>query len=194
MTRTKTNASQVHAIGGGVLLTLGIAGWLLFLRPSLHAHEAYASLIRSLETNRGQLAAAQETEKSDRVAVEAAAASLAAHPLQLQSPAAVNERLQALGELAARCGFRVDALEAGRMEGFGQYGVLPVQTSGRGTYAAVKSLLAALAEKFPDMEVVSAEMSGRYSDGAAGQSVILKFRWHTTDAAVPGGPSAGAGQ
>jgi hypothetical protein len=179
MSNVKNETWKVHAIGGGVVTAVAVATWLVVLQPVAQARQTYGALVSRLAGERAGLEAAREAEKNGRMAAEAAAASLAAHPLVLEPATAVNQRLQAVSELAGAAGVRVDTIEAGRPDGFEKYGVLPVQLSGRGTFAGLRGFLEGLQTQMPDMEVAASEVSGRYTEKGMGQSVLIKLRWHT---------------
>jgi hypothetical protein len=186
---SKTGVTKVHAIGGGVVAALGVAGWLLVLHPVAHQRKAFGELVVQWQEAQSRLEAARGEEKAGKESAAAAAAAVAAHPLMLEPATAVNGRLEAVAELAAASGVRVDTIEAGRPDGFGKYAVVPVQLTARGTYVGLHDFFAALHEQMPDMDVASSDVSGRYVEGGGGQSVMLKLRWHTAPA-----DGAGAGR
>ncbi len=174
-----------HALGGGFVLAFTLTAWFLLLHPMLHARDAYAALVTQLETQRQNLDAQHFQERSGERIARTAADSLAAHPLQLQPPAAVNSRLQALSELAALHDFRIDTIEAGRPEPFPLYAVIPISLSGRCRFADLHAFLADLRRTMPDIDIAAADCSGRYSDDSPGQGLVMKLRWHTAVASRP---------
>ncbi|HVX84469.1 MAG TPA: GspMb/PilO family protein [Phycisphaerae bacterium] len=173
---------QTHAIGGSILAAVALAAWLLLLHPIASARTGYAQLVQSMQADHAQLDQARAQETSGRQTAEAAAASLAARPLMLQPPDAVNTRLQALTDLATSKGVRIDTIEAGRPDDFPQYSVILIQITARSRFADLQSFFTALHERMPDLEVATLELSGRSIDASTGQGVQLKLRWHTAPA------------
>jgi hypothetical protein len=177
---------KAHASGSAVLAALAVAGWFVLVRPMTAARHAYGELAASMVADRDELERARQQEGAIRQAAEKAIASLAARPLMLEPATAVNTRLQAITDLAAATGVRVDTIEAGRPDDFGKYAIILIQLTARGPYVRVQAFLQALHEKMPDVEVASMELSGRSSDGpggGAGLGMMLKMRWHTAGSA-----------
>ena len=175
---------QTHAVGGSILAALALAAWLELLHPITSARHSYAALVSQMQSDRELLDQARAQENAGRRAAEAAAASLATRPLLLEPSDAVNKRLQSVADLAAACSVRVDTIEAGRPDDFPHYDVVLIQLTARSRYAELATFLKTLHEKMPDLDVANLELTGRSIDGATGQGILLKLRWHT----APGRP------
>lgn len=170
---------NVHAVGATTCAALALAGWFLLLRPMANARNAYAGLIADLQSQRQTLDAQRAAELAGRSAAKVAGDSLAAHPLLLQPATAVNTRLQAITELATARNLRIDTIEAGRPDAFERYAVIPIQLSGRCRFQDLAAFLADLRQQMPDIDLSSTDLSGRFTEGSLGQSLIMKLRWHT---------------
>lgn len=170
--------STIDGAGAGVLAVLTAGAYFAAYAPMNDARasdtEQRATLVQQRET-------LEERDRQLRDLRVAAADSLARldAAIPLESPSRLTRRMSAFPELAERC--RVELLETlpkAAIPGK-QFVRVPLGVNGTGTYTAFTSFVAEITARFPDMEVVSFQITGQPEDPLQPARFSVELMWFT---------------
>jgi Tfp pilus assembly protein PilO len=149
----------VHVGGALALAALGVAWFLVGVRPLMNERERAARLAddaRLAHESVQTLVQRRDTRRDARDRVER---DLAAMTVRLRPAAAVNAQLAELTRLAERHRLRVDSIEPGAPQDTPLAVRVPLRLAGRGASPDAVRFLADLRARFPDIAVDAFEMT-----------------------------------
>lgn len=161
-----------------VLLTLFVASvgfWPMLERRAETSQQREALAVKREETR--QLGVTLATMRHRLTDVERAAAE---QPLQLEPVDRLNHRLGRLTALADRAGLEIDEINPGEAVVGEHYVTVPITVSGRGSYDAARSFLAALHGGVADLSVAGMNLAGVTSGVEADPSFAFELRWYAS--------------
>lgn len=180
---------KIDALGAGACALLAGAAWFLGVQPALdlvgRQREQQQLVVDTLAEAQSQEGALLKA-KSD---LQAAQSELAKSSIELQPLEGMNQRLQALTQLAEVGGIAIDQMTRGDPKPAPRMTTVPIRLLGRAAFPSAARFIRSLREQFPDVAVLGVRFSGSAADPALGPapaSVELSLLWHAAGAARAG--------
>lgn len=144
---------QLAGVAAGVCVGLTVVAYLLGVQPLLETRQHAAAQQAQLQERHATASQLTSTLEDLRRELGNAKLELARTPLRLQSATLVNQRLQAVAQLATECGVALDEMRPGAAADSTHYQTVPIRIVGSGPYAKCALFLRDLRRTFGDMGV-----------------------------------------
>lgn len=178
---SKLNISPVDLVGIGLFGLLTLAFVFGLVAPLGVRESLYAARVQAAAEEAQRTTALAGDIRSVNEQINGLRSRIAASPLTIRPPDALNERLAGLVALADECGLSVQDLKPGDGVRVRRYYVLPVHLAGQGRYPDTTRFLRLLHERLPDVGLRSFKLSATPDAGARCE---LDLRWYASPPAV----------
>jgi len=184
------NLSRVDAAGAGAVAVLTVGGYFAGYAPLQAAQATQTSQRETLAQQRETLERRDDDLRKLRIAAADSKAKLSS-AITLEPASRLTSRMAAFPELAELHGVVIlETLPRAAVVGK-QFVRVPLGVSGTGPYPAFASFLAGIAARFPDMEVVSFQISGQPEDSSQPSRFAVDLVWYTVPDGADDADNAG---
>lgn len=180
------SARAVDAVGAGIAITAAVAFVFCVMGPLRNRSREIAAHFQTAALERQRLGGVVTQMRVLSKGIATMQAQIAASPLQVQTPDALNQRLADLATLCNACKLNVDGIRPGAHLQANRFTVVPIEISGRGSYCDCGTFIHLLHERLPDMSLCRFKLSGNPQDPAATGDFDLRLYWL---ASLPAGPA-----
>jgi Tfp pilus assembly protein PilO len=138
-------------VAAGACLGLTVLAYLVGVQPLLETRRHAAEQQEQLEAREATAEQLTATLVDLQRDLGKAKLDLARTPLRLQPASLVNQRLEAVAQLAGECGVALDEMRPGTAVDSPHYQTVPIRIVGSGRYPACTKFLRKLRHAFGDM-------------------------------------------
>ena len=142
-------------VAAGACLGLTVLAYAVGVQPLLETRQHAAAQEGQLEERRATASELTATVTDLQRDLGKAKLDLARTPLRLQPAALINQRLEAVAQLAGECGVALDEMRPGAAADSPHYQTVPIRIVGSGRYPACTAFLRKLRGTFGDMGIRS---------------------------------------
>jgi hypothetical protein len=150
---------KIDAAGGGAIIGVAVAAWVLGLSPAVERRANQTSLRGGVADIAEEARASEGSVRKRDEELKAKRAQLTQMGVQLGPLGQLNQRIQSVGDLATRSGMKLDQIGSGKTEPLGQAVTVPVKLVGTTAYDDARIFMESLRKEFPDMAICGIKLS-----------------------------------
>ena len=180
-TSTTWGLWQIDLGGAAVCVLATLGAYFLGIEPLFRRHAAIASLRAELLARRDESRKLSNSLKVLQDQYGDVSEALSNSPLRLRTAAQTNLLLAEISTLAKKAGLKVDEVQPDSRRAGPLYEVVPIHLSGQGDYLTCVGFLQRLRGEFPDIGVVSFDMSSLLQGGGA-TTFSFGLEWYVASA------------
>lgn len=166
---------------GGVAIIAGLSAAAYFglVSPAIAHHEMAQAQSAELLAQRNKTRDLDRSLRTFHDQLTLTQQSIDKAKFKLDPPAALNERLASLTEVAGRNHLQVDTIESGALTSFPRYSTISIRMSGRGSYRNCSAMLKQVRETMPDVGVSAIQMTSAGVNTDINATFAIELLWHT---------------
>ena len=169
----------IDAYGVIGLIAVGMAAFFLGFRPLVQRHQIATDEREQISTTREKLSQQQSALANSRSQQALLRQQYQGAGIALESARNLNDRLASLSEVAGSNAVILDDLQPDKSASGPQFDSLPIRLTGGGPMPACAGLLHQLHRDWPDVGVVSFDLSGNPRDQADVPKLNVQLVWYT---------------
>ena len=176
---TKWKLHHVDLAGVGVCAMLVLLSYFVGLRSLVLRQESLAEKEVRLGAQRRSAAKLVGNVAFLTSRLAGVKQALVENAIQLESADRVNHRIARVADVAAGCGLKIDGIQPEGPISGPRYRIVPIRLVGSGGFQTCAMLLRRFRQVFPDMAIVSFELSGNPQRPSTPAKFRTDLCWYT---------------